>query len=169
MYRETGPIFSATASVNATTSCLVRRSISSMRGTSAAMSKLALALISATASFGTTPSSAQASQARISMVSQSENRFAGSQMAAIFGREYRGIISAPSGKVALPFQTSGGGFPPPCYRRRPDTSSAGYHRQTAETTAGRGYHQRKNRRAAPRNGNAPRPCTYFDCTPGVCF
>ena len=51
------------------------------------MSKVALAWISATASFGTTPSSAQASQASTSIFSQSENRLAGSQMAAICGRE----------------------------------------------------------------------------------
>ena len=101
MYRDAGPIFSATASVNATTSCFVRRSISSIRGTSAAMSNVALALISATASFGTTPSSAQASQARTSSFSQSENRLAGSQMAAIFGRAGTTLVASTAFIVVL--------------------------------------------------------------------
>ena len=65
------------------TSCLVSRSISSMR----AISHLPLAQTSLAASFGTTPSSASASQAWASISNQMRNRFSGSQILVISGRE----------------------------------------------------------------------------------
>ncbi len=68
------------------TSCLVTRSISSIRSTSKvtwpAFSQIALAL-----SFGITPISASASQAWASISNQILNRVCGSQRATISGRE----------------------------------------------------------------------------------
>jgi hypothetical protein len=68
------------------TSCLVTRSISSIRATSKVAS-FALAQIVAAASFGTTPSSASLSVACASISNQIRNRVCGSQMATISGRE----------------------------------------------------------------------------------
>ena len=67
------------------TSCLVSRSISSMRATSKVAS-LALAQIVLAASFGITPNSASASAACASISNQILNRVCGSQIEAISGR-----------------------------------------------------------------------------------
>ena len=68
------------------TSCLVTRSISSMRATSKvtcpAFSQIALA-----DSLGMTPISASASQAYASISNQMRNRVCGSQTATMAGRE----------------------------------------------------------------------------------
>ena len=68
------------------TSCLVTRSISSMRATSnvafPAFSQIALAL-----SLGMTPISASASQACASISNQILKRVSGAQIASISGRE----------------------------------------------------------------------------------
>ena len=67
------------------TSCLVSRSISSIRATSK-VAFLALAQIVLAASFGMTPSSASASAACASISNQILKRVWGSQMEAISGR-----------------------------------------------------------------------------------
>ena len=71
---------------NAITSCLVTRSISSMRATSnfalPPFSQIVFA-----ASFGMTPSSASASQAWASISNQMRKRVSGDQTAVISGRE----------------------------------------------------------------------------------
>ena len=68
------------------TSCLVTRSISSMRSTSNFAAPPFAQMVFA-ASFGITPSSASASQAWASISNQMRNRVSGDQMAAISGRE----------------------------------------------------------------------------------
>src|SRR5271155_2196070 len=77
---------------NAMTSCLVTRSISSIRATSnstwPACSQIARAL-----ALGIAPISASASQACASISNQMRNRVAGAQIAVISGRAYRGIIA----------------------------------------------------------------------------
>ncbi len=83
--RASGPTISARWVVKARTSCLVSRSISSIRS----MSKVtffAFAQIVFAASFGITPSSAWASAACASISNQILNRVCGSQIAAISGR-----------------------------------------------------------------------------------
>ena len=83
--RASGPTISARWVVKAMTSCLVSRSISSIR----AMSKVtlrALAQIVLAASFGITPSSACASAACASISNQILKRVCGSQIEAISGR-----------------------------------------------------------------------------------
>ena len=84
--RASGPTISARCVRNAITSCLVSRSISSMRATSKvalrALSQMVLA-----ASFGMMPSSAMASAACASISNQMRKRVWGSQIAAISGRE----------------------------------------------------------------------------------
>ena len=67
------------------TSCLVSRSISSMRATSK-VAFLPLAQMVLAASFGITPSSASASAACASISNQILKRVCGSQIAAISGR-----------------------------------------------------------------------------------
>ncbi len=80
--RASGPTFSARLVRNATTSCLISRSSSSIRATSnRPRSHTALA-----ASPGMTPSSAWASQACPSISNQMRNLVSGSQMAVISGR-----------------------------------------------------------------------------------
>ena len=83
MYLEASPTCSATLVRKAMTSCWVTSSISSTRATS----KAALALISATASAGISPSSAQASQTAISTSSQVVILASSVQRAAISGVE----------------------------------------------------------------------------------
>src|SRR3984957_7165457 len=73
------------------TSCLVSRSISSIRATSK-VAPLALAQMVLAASFGMVPNSASASAACASISNQILKRVWGSQIAAIPGRVYRGII-----------------------------------------------------------------------------
>ena len=68
------------------TSCLVTRSISSMRSTSKVAAPPFSQIVLA-ASFGMTPSSASASQACASISNQMRKRVSGDQMATISGRE----------------------------------------------------------------------------------
>ena len=68
------------------TSCLVTRSISSMRAMSNCAA-LPLAQIFFAAAFGIMPSSAMASAAWASISNQMRNRVSGDQIAAISGRE----------------------------------------------------------------------------------
>ena len=68
------------------TSCLVSRSISSIRATSK-VAALPFSQIVLAASFGMTPSSASASQACASISNQMRNLVSGDQMATISGRE----------------------------------------------------------------------------------
>ena len=83
--RASGPTISARWVVKAITSCLVSRSISSIRSTSKVASP-ALAQIVFAASLGITPSSACASAACASISNQILKRVCGSQMEAISGR-----------------------------------------------------------------------------------
>ena len=83
--RASGPMISARWVVKAMTSCLVSRSISSIRATSK-MASRALAQITLAASLGITPSSASASAACASISNQILKRVCGSQMEAISGR-----------------------------------------------------------------------------------
>ena len=79
--RAAGPTRSATAVVNAMTSCCVVCSISSMR----AMSKLAFSRSSRAASAGTMPASAMVSVAASSTASQVSKRRCSAQMADMAG------------------------------------------------------------------------------------
>ena len=84
--RASGPTISARCVRKAMTSCLVSRSISSIRATS----NLALPPLSQiffAAAFGTMPSSAMASAACASISNQMRKRVSGDQIAAISGRE----------------------------------------------------------------------------------
>ena len=83
--RASGPTISARWVRKAMTSCLVSRSISSIRATSK-MTLRALAQIVLAASFGITPSSASASAACASISNQILKRVCGSQIKAISGR-----------------------------------------------------------------------------------
>ena len=83
--RASGPTISARWVRKAMTSCLVSRSISSIRATSKVASP-ALAQIVLAASFGITPSSASASAACASISNQILKRVWASQIAAISGR-----------------------------------------------------------------------------------
>jgi hypothetical protein len=83
--RASGPTISARWVRKAMTSCLVSRSISSIRATSK-VAFLALAQIVFAASFGIVPSSASASAACASISNQILKRVWGSQMEAISGR-----------------------------------------------------------------------------------
>ncbi len=83
--RASGPTISARWVRKAMTSCLVSRSISSIRATSKVAS-LALAQIVLAASLGIVPISASASAACASISNQILKRVWGSQMEAISGR-----------------------------------------------------------------------------------
>ena len=83
--RASGPTISARWVRKAMTSCLVSRSISSIRATSKITSR-ALAQTVRAASFGMTPNSASASAACASISNQILKRVCASQMAAISGR-----------------------------------------------------------------------------------
>ena len=83
--RASGPTISARWVRKAITSCLVSRSISSIRATSKVAS-FALAQMVLAASFGMTPSSASASAACASISNQILKRVCASQMEAISGR-----------------------------------------------------------------------------------
>ena len=84
--RASGPTISARCVRKAMTSCLVSRSISSMRATSN-VAALPLSQMVFAACFGMTPSSASASQACASISNQMRNLFSGDQTATISGRE----------------------------------------------------------------------------------
>ncbi len=80
--RAAGPTDAATFSRKAMTSCCVRFSISRICATS----NFAFARISAASAFGTSPSSASASVASVSISSQMENFRCSDQISAISGR-----------------------------------------------------------------------------------
>ncbi len=84
--RASGPTISARWVRKAITSCLVSRSMSSMRATSKT-AFLPFSQIVLAALFGMTPSSAMASAACASISNQMRNRVSGDQMATISGRE----------------------------------------------------------------------------------
>ena len=79
---EAGPTASETFCMNATTSCFVCFSISA----TLTASTWAFSVMTARSSFGTTPSSAHASQMAISMSSHVRSFFSSVQMAAICRR-----------------------------------------------------------------------------------
>jgi hypothetical protein len=81
-HRDSGPTFSATAVVNATTSCLTSSSSWAMRS----RSKSPLRRIASAAFLGTSPASARVSVAAISTRSQVRNLFSSLQIRPISGR-----------------------------------------------------------------------------------
>src|SRR5215469_3325287 len=123
--RASGPTCSARLVRKAMTSCLVSRSIASMR----AISNLPLARSALAADFGTVPCLAMASRAWASISNQMRNRFSGAQMALISFRLYRGIIGSRLSRHGIAqgrFRRNGCAVAPG--RRRREGSGGGFAR-----------------------------------------